>query len=270
MIAPSGKHRPDMTASGGPKPRRIGLALGGGAILGAVHIGILKAFDEKDLKIDCISGTSIGAFIAGLYAFGVSPSAIGKRVEEMGWLDISGFTIPKYGLLSNEKLGEMMKADLGDVAIENAAVPLALVATDIGRGEKVVAMRGSLAEYVMASTCIPGIFSPVLIEGRPLVDGGLLENVPVSPLKSMGAEITVGVDLNANRRYKDPDDIIDVLVNAIDITIDNATRLQVDGADIVICPDLNAYNRNDADAVKELIEVGYDTGVEAALQLTQR
>ncbi len=259
-----------MTASGGPKPRKIGLALGGGAVLGAAHIGILKAFEEKGIKIDCISGTSIGAFIAGLYAFGISPPEIEKRVADVSWLDISGFTIPKYGLLSNEKLGEMLKAELGDAAVENAAISLALVATDIGKGEKVVARRGNLAQYVMASTCIPGIFSPVTIDGRMLVDGGLLENVPVSPLKSMGADITVGVDLNANRSYKDPEDIIDVLVNAIDITIDNATRLQVDGADFLIAPDVNAYNRNDADAVSDLIEVGYNSGLDAVLRIKEQ
>lgn len=236
---------------------KIGLALGGGAVLGAAHVGVLKALEEYDIRLHCMAGTSIGAFIAGLYAFGVTSAEIATLVADLSWLDITGFKFSRHGFLSNKKLGGIIKECIGDVAIENAKIPLALVATDIGSGEKVIITEGDLSLGVMASSCLPGIFSPVEIADRLLVDGGLVENVPLSALKALGAETTIGVDLNANRRYQRPEDIIDVLSNAIDIAIDNATRVQAERSDILIAPDLNAFSRTDSQAVKDLIEVGY-------------
>jgi NTE family protein len=180
--------------------KNIGLALGGGAILGAAHIGVLSALEERKIKITSIAGTSIGAFIAALYAFGLTPEKIEAKVTDLNWLDAAGFSISKYGLLSNEKLGDIMKKTVGDAQLEDAEIPLAVVATDIAAGERFVFKEGNVAESVRASSCIPGIFVPVEVGTRLLVDGGLVENVPISPLKEMGAEPIMGVDLNAKRK----------------------------------------------------------------------
>jgi NTE family protein len=236
---------------------RIGLALGGGAILGAAHIGVLKAFDEEKIPISALSGTSIGAFVAALYAFGVSPGQLEKIALELDWLDISGFAFSRLGLLSNEKMGKKIDEVLGEVQFKDARIPLSIIATDIGRFEKVVLEMGDVARAVMASACIPGIFIPVEIDDHLLVDGGLMENVPISPLKRRGMDKIIGVDLNAGRKYKKPDDLIDVVLNAIDIAIDNATRMQTRIADLLIAPELSAYNRADADHVQDLIRGGY-------------
>ena len=236
---------------------RIGLALGGGAILGAAHIGVLKVFDEEKIPISAISGTSIGAFVAALYAFGVSPGQIEKIALELDWLDISGFAFSRLGLLSNEKMGKKIDEVLGEVQFKDARIPLSIIATDIGRFEKVVLEMGDVARAVMASACVPGIFIPVEIDDHLLVDGGLMENVPISPLKRRGMDKIIGVDLNAGRKYKKPDDLIDVVLNAIDIAIDNATRMQTRIADLLIAPELSAYNRADADHVQDLIRGGY-------------
>ena len=241
-----------------PQNEKIGLALGGGAVLGAAHIGVLKAIEAYDIRLHCISGTSIGAFIAGLYAFGITADEIEAMVGDLKWLDITGFVFSKHGFLSNEKLGDIIKDRVGDVPIESAKIPLALVTTAIGSGEKVILRKGDLTLGVMASACLPGVFSPVKIKDRFLVDGGLVENVPLSALKPLGATLRIGVDLNANRCYQEPEDIIDVLCNAIDIAIDNATRIQTDAADILIAPDVNAFSRTDPDAAKNLIAVGYE------------
>ena len=239
--------------------KKIGLALGGGAILGAAHIGVLRALEERKIQVGCIAGTSIGAFIAALYAFGVSPNDIREKVSDLNWLDAAGFSFSKYGLLSNEKLGNTLKKTLGDVNFEDAEIPLAVVTTDIGACRKVVLNEGSVAEAVMASSCIPGIFIPVEIGDKFLVDGGLVENVPISPLKKMGANIIIGVDINANRKYRKPEDLIDVLTNALDLAIDNATRIQTDEADILIAPELGAYNRTDVRKVHDLVKEGNNT-----------
>ena len=142
---------------------------------------------------------------------------------------------------------------------EDAETPVSVVATDIGACRKVVLNEGNVAEAVMASSCIPGIFIPVEIGGKLLVDGGLVENVPISPLKKMGANMIIGVDINANRKYRKPEDLIDVLANALDLAIDNATRIQTDEADILISPELSAYNRTDVKKVHDLVREGYNT-----------
>lgn len=237
---------------------KIGLALGGGAVLGAAHIGVLKALDESGIEICAISGTSIGALFAALYAFGKSPDEIEKFIEDLHWLDVSGLSLSKFGLLSNEKLGEAFEDAVGDVEFSDAKIPLAVIATDIGNGKKVTFRKGSVAPAIMASSCVPGIVTPVEIDDRLLVDGGLVENVPVSPLEDLGAKKIIGVDLNAKRTYQSPDDIIDLLANALDVAIDNATRIQTDEADLLITPELTAYSRTDRDRIPELIKEGYD------------
>ena len=249
--------------------KSIGLALGGGAVLGAAHIGVLAALEERKIKITSIAGTSIGAFIAALYAFGLTPEEIETKVTDLKWLDTAGFSISKYGLLSNKKLGDMLKKTVGDAQFKDVEIPLAVVATDIGTCEKVVLKEGNVAESVMASSCIPGIFIPVEIGSRLLVDGGLVENVPISPLKEMGAEMIMGVDINAKRKYQKPDDIIDVLANALDLAIDNATRIQTEGADVLITPKLSAYNRADVEMVHDLVKEGYDAVHEAIREIEQ-
>ncbi len=236
---------------------KIGLALGGGAILGAAHIGVLKAFQENNIVINAVSGTSIGAFVAALYAFDVSPDDIEKIALDLDWLDISGFAFSRLGLLSNEKMGQKIKDVLGDVQFEDARISLSVIATDVGGFQKIILDSGDVARAVMASACVPGIFTPVEIDDRLLVDGGLMENVPISPLLAQGMNTVIGVDLNAARKYKKPDDLIDVLINAIDIAIDNATRMQTQKADLLIVPRLSAYNRTDREHVRDLIREGY-------------
>ncbi|MDT8441425.1 MAG: patatin-like phospholipase family protein [Desulfuromonadales bacterium] len=237
----------------------IALALGGGAVLGAAHVGVLKALAEHDVPIRAISGTSIGGLIAALHAFGKRPEEIETLVAELDWLGVTRLTLSRFGILSNDELGKKIEESLGDVDIGEAQIPLYLVATNIASGEKVVLDQGSLPRAVMASSCIPGVFVPVEIDDRLLVDGGLVENVPVSPLRDNGARFVVGVDLNAHRHYQRPEDIVDLLANAIDIAIDNVTRTQVSDADLLIAPELASYSRRDTSRFAELVEEGYQT-----------
>ena len=237
--------------------RRTGLALGGGAVLGAAHVGVMRAFEELEIPLQCISGTSIGALVASLYAFGLNSGEIAKLEDRLSWLDFPRLSLSRLGLLTNDRIGHLLDKAIGKVNIEDAPLPLAIIATDVSTGERVVFREGPVALAVMASTCVPGVFKPIIHEGRYLIDGGLVENVPVSPLKSMGAGTIVGVDLNANRRYGPPEDLIDVLANAIDIAIDHSARVQAKGVDVTIAPDLNAFSRTDVDAVADLVQAGY-------------
>lgn len=239
------------------RTKKIGLALGGGAVLGAAHVGVLQALEEFDISVAAIAGTSIGAFVAALHAFGKSGQEIEQIALDLDWLDFSGISLSQYGLLSNKKLGTILHDVLGDVAFEDAQIPLAMVAADIGRGEKVVLQQGDVATAVMASTCIPGVFIPIEFDDRLLVDGGILENVPVSPLKSLGAECVIAVDLNAKHAFTTPKNLIEVLLNTFDMTLMNATKLQTKDADVLIGPNLSSFNLIDTDQIADLIAQGY-------------
>lgn len=239
------------------KNKKIGLALGGGAVLGAAHIGVLKAIDELNIPVNFISGTSIGAFISAFYAFGKSWEEIESFTNELNWFDLTSLSIPKLGLLSNKKLGDLIKDTIGDVNIEEAEIPLAMVATDIATGEKVVFTKGDVEKAVMASACIPGIFIPVEIDNRLLVDGGIVENVPITPLKKMGANFIISVDLNSEHPYKKPENIVEVMLRSFDFTLKVATKLQTEKVDIQIKPDLSQFNMVDINQSDELIQAGY-------------
>lgn len=238
--------------------KKIGLALGGGAVLGAAHIGVLKALEENEVKIEFVTGTSIGAFVAALYAFGKNWQEISEISNQLKWMDISSISLSRYSLLSNEKFGELLVEHIGDKKIEEAHIPLAMVATDAGNGEKVVLREGSVAEAVMASTCIPGLFKPVNIRGRMLLDGGIVENVPVKTLRDLGAEYVIGVDLNAEYNYNQPENILEVLLNSFHFIMQQAAKLQTDGADLLIKPNLSSFGRADTSKIPELMEKGYE------------
>ncbi len=244
---------------GGRRLRRpVGLALGGGATLGAAHVGILRALRDGDVPVDRLAGTSVGAIAAALYAFRTPIPAIEEIALEMSWLSISSFRPSRLGLLANQRLGELLEAAIGTPQIEDASIPLAVVATDIGRGERVVLDRGPVVTAVLASACVPGIFQPVERDGRLLVDGGLVENLPGSVARELGARTVVGADLNTRRSYREPDDLIDVILNATDIAINNATVLQAaDALDLHIAPALSEYGRLRSGRGNQLIDEGY-------------
>ncbi len=246
--------------------KTIGLALGGGVIRGAAHIGVLKALEDNGIKPGCIAGTSIGAMVAALYGFGKTPEEILELASGMRWHDVSRPVVSSTGLLSNQEMQKILDKNIGDVCIEDSNIPLAFMTTDIETGKAVILKSGKLASAVMASSSIPGFFTPVTIEGCMLVDGAVVESVPVSPLSAMGADIIVAVDLNGKRKYAKPDSIIDVMLNALDIAVDSRTQIQTAKADVLIPLDLSAYSRTDPKNVQALYEEGYK-GAEQALPL---
>ena len=240
------------------KKEKIGLALGGGAVLGAAHIGALQALHEHGLKISAISGTSIGAVIAALYAFGKTPDEIKEIALNTNWKNLSSLSLSRLGVLSNEKIGELITDNFGDVEFSDAKMPLNMVATDISTGEKVLLSSGSVKEAVMASCCLPGLFIPVEIDGRLLVDGGLVENVPVQALLEHDVSYSIAVDLNAKHSFKKPEGIVGVLLNTFDFMLKAATSKELEDADLVIRPDLSSFNAISTSQIEELIDMGHE------------
>lgn len=244
--------------------RPVGLALSGGATLGAAHAGALRALHEAEVPIDYLAGTSIGAVAAALYAFETPVDDIEEVALEMGWLSISSFSPSRMGLLANRKLGDILREHIGEPDFADASIPFAVVATDISRGSRVILSEGKVLPAVLASACVPGVFQPIEHEDRLLVDGGLMENLPISPLREFGARSIIGVDLNLRREYQRPDDLIDVVLNSIDIAVNNATRLRAgEGIDLLIAPSLSSYSRFRSQRGALLVEEGLHAAQEA-------
>lgn len=245
------------------KHKKVGLALGGGSAYGAVHIGVLKALEELNIHPKFIAGTSIGAFVAALYAFGTSIEKMEEIGRDLNWLDVTGLKLSKLGLLSNKRLGKKVQDQLGNVRLEKSKIPLTMIATDICTSNKVVLNEGPLHKAVMASTCLPGIFIPVEWNDQLLVDGMLCENVPISPLRKMGAEKIIAVDLTTNRKYKCPEDIIEVMSNTIDMALNHMIQKQLESEKTtLIQPELSAYNKADTGMADKLIREGYEAAME--------
>ncbi len=246
-----------------PVKQKLGLALSGGATRGLAHIGVLQALEEHGIRPDYLSGTSIGAFAGALYVFGVPLQEMRSVGQGMTPLRVSKLKLSRYGLFSNEELGNLIRSKIGSARIEKSPIPLAILATDIGTGEQVALREGEVATAVMASSAVAGIYQPVRIKNRLLMDGGIMEDVPVSPLRPMGATVIVAVNLSADRKYRLPEDIIDVLFNAFDIAIDENTKVQVKKADVLIEPCLSNFRRMDVSQIDELIAEGYRAALES-------
>lgn len=239
------------------KDTKVGLALGGGGVLGAAHIGVLKAVEELELPVHTIAGTSIGALMSALYAFGYNWQAIESITKDLNWLNASELSLSQFGILSNDKLGELITQNIGEATFEQADIPLAMIATDIYNGEKVILKKGSVSKAVMASTCVPGIFNPIELNDKLLVDGGIVENVPISPLQEMGAEYLIGVALGTGSTREKPENIIDVLLRSFYFSIEAATKLHTKKAHLLIQPDLASFNLISTSQTPELIDIGY-------------
>ena len=188
-----------------------GSHFGGGVTRGRVHIGTLQAQEENGIRPDYLYCTSIGAFAAAMYAFGVSLHEKPSTGQGMTPLRVSKQRLPRFALLSNEELGKLIEAYIGNARIEDAPIPLAIMATDITSGEKVMLRKGEITQAVMAISAVAGIYLPVCFDGRMLMDGGIIEDVPISPLRPMVASVVVAVNLSAERKYRVPEDIIDIL-----------------------------------------------------------
>ena len=176
------------------KPK-IGIALSSGVVRGISHIGILKVLEREKIQIDFVAGTSIGALIGALYCSGTTIEEMENLVNTAKWKELVDFTIPKTGLIEGKKIETFISKILKKKTFEELDIPLSIVATDLNSGEKVVFSEGDIVKAVKASISMPGVFEPVVEEDTLLVDGGLVDPIPVDIVKSMGADIVIAVDL---------------------------------------------------------------------------
>lgn len=250
---------------------RIALVLGGGAARGFAHVGVIRAIEQEKIPIDLIVGTSVGSLIGALYAHEMNSF-------ELEW---TAFTLERddlldYALLSatmgpirGERLEMFVNKKIPVTNIEALKIPFAAVATDLNRGTRVVLDRGPLARAIRASCAIPGVFQPVEHQGRMLVDGGAVDNLPVAVAREKGADIVIAVDISQNVTNYNITNLIDVTLQAVNIMFaENVINKRRD-ADVLISPAVGSVAMMDFTQKKRLMQAGMEAGQQAAPAIRQ-
>ena len=255
----------DLVAPVAPPKPKIGLALGGGFARGMAHIGVLKVFEEEKIPIDFVAGTSIGAAIGAAYCSGVSAKELQEIASILKFSDFARWTISRMGLCSNDRLGQLLKKLLKAYTFEELRIPLAVSATDFLTGESVVFTSGPLIDPVRASCAYPGVFLPVNVNGRLMVDGLLAHPVPTTPLKQMGADRVAAVYFNSHWvGSTGPKHFLDIIGQCFSIAQANMCSLWQVNADVVIEPDVAPFPYDAFGKASELIKAG-EAAARAAL-----
>ncbi|MCD4751337.1 MAG: patatin-like phospholipase family protein [Thermoanaerobaculales bacterium] len=272
-------------------PPRIGLVLSGGGARGNAHVGVLKVLEELRIPIDFIAGTSMGAIIGGLYSVGVSPTEMEEILAETDWRELlddrpprrhlpfrqkvddqtylvpfeagfngGSFQIPS-GLISGQKLGFALQLMVLQAAgiddFDRLPIPFRAVATDLENGEMVVLRGGDLGQAMRASMSLPGIFSPIEIDDRLLVDGGLARNLPVDVARDMGADVIIAVDVGQPLPDKDElASIGQVTRQVIGMQIVKNVEEQALHADVLIRPELDGFGSFQFEKSSEMVPFG--------------
>ncbi|MGE5704444.1 MAG: patatin-like phospholipase family protein [Clostridia bacterium] len=235
---------------------KIGLALGSGGARGFAHIGVLKVLEEYEIPVDYLAGSSMGSMVAAFYANGIKPHMMEKlalNLKRKHWLDV---IVPNLGFVAGQKIKELIRLLTHGKHIEQLDIPLAIVATDIERGERVVFKEGPVDQAVRASISIPGIFVPEKVNGRVLVDGGVIDRVPITVAKELGADIVIAVDVAQFDTQIQVNSIFEVIAQAIDVMEREILRHRIVSADLVIRPDVGHYSSIAYSGVQEIIAEG--------------
>ena len=235
----------------------IGVALGGGFARGMAHIGVLKVLEEEGIPVRVIAGTSVGALIGACYCSGLSIEELEKVAHSVRFTTFARWTVSRYGFASNDRMVQFLNRTLKVKTFEELRIPLGVTATDFKTGEGVVFHSGTIIDPIRASCAYPGMFLPVNIRGRWLVDGMLSHPVPTSPLHEMGADRVIAVHLRG-QWTKDgaPRHLFDVIGQSFAIAQDQMSHLWRGAADVVVEPDVAGFAYDDFKRAGELINAG--------------
>lgn len=177
--------------------KRVGLALGGGAVRGFAHVGVLRVLEREGIEVDCVAGTSIGSVVGLACAVGLTSQQIHELALRFRWRDIGRPVWPRQGFFTFARLEAFLIDVLGDLTFGDLEKPFAAVATDLATGEQVILRQGRVAPAVRASCSVPGLVVPVPLEGRILVDGGIVNSLPISVVRGLGADVVIAVGLHS-------------------------------------------------------------------------
>jgi NTE family protein len=239
----------------GVRPRRIAVALGSGGLHGLVYVGAIRAFQKLRFKPDIITGCSVGAIAAALWAAGDTADTIESVARDPTWQNINRWHMPRLGLADLKSLRELIDRLTGGARIESLEVPFAAVATNLATGRSEILQQGPLAAAVTASCSVPIRYEPVEFDGRSLVDGALTAPIPVDAARTLGADFVIAIDV-AYRPYEEPvTGITDVAFQMFHIMVNSLIAEQVRRADYAIRLDVHALSQG-SDHERALIRAG--------------
>lgn len=239
--------------------KSVGLALSGGAARCLAQIGVLEVLEEEGIKVDAIAGTSAGSIIGALFSSGVVDlQEIKKMATTMKWRDMVKANIPRRGLISSEKIYRFLRNVISDMVFEQAKISLAVVATNLRNGEKVVLTKGSIAKAVQASCSLPVIFTPTEVNGDLLVDGGATSQLPVLTVKEiLKVPFVIAVDVNCNAMETARlDNMFQIAIHFVALIARRNTLMEKPFADVVIEVDAKGISLIDLHKGRLLIDQG--------------
>lgn len=240
---------------------KLGIALGGGFARGIAHVGVLKVLEEENIPIDFVAGTSVGSIIGAAYCSGVSPKELEEIASLVRFKDFARWTLSRYGFCSNDRMDRFLTRVVRHVkTFEELKKPLAVAATDFTTGDPVVFRSGPLVDAIRASCAYPGMFLPVQLNGRLLVDGMLSNAVPTQPLREMGADRVVGAYLSAHWvQMSGPRHLFDVIGQCFSIAQAKMSEGWKRHADLVIEPNVDGFAYDCFERTPELIRAGEES-----------
>ena len=249
--------------------RTLGFALGAGGSRGVAHIGFLQAMDEAGIVPDYIVGCSMGSVVGAAYACGLSPAYAYEAVKQLRLRDLIAASSKKGGLFDTRKMKKVLHKHLGDVHFGQTKIPFHCVAVDLNSQKLIEFEKGPLVDGVVASSCIPGVFIPLNLDNMRLVDGCVLERVPASQVKKMGADVVVCVDVLGRLSTKEEcGSTIAVLLELFDVMDNARTALRQKenekNIDFWIEPDLGEMSQYSLKQIEMAYQKGYEIGKEYA------
>lgn len=238
---------------------KIGIALSGGGARGIAHLGVLKALEELKLKPNYISGTSAGSIVGALYSAGYSPDFILETILSHGIKNHIKFALNRFGLFSLEKLESLFLEYIPHNTFEALKLPLTVCAVDIVNGEIVYFDKGELIKPIMASCSIPGIFAPVKFNNLTLIDGGVLNNLPIEPLNAT-CDFIIGVNVTPIDKKYPISSAKDIIMKCLYLAISQQAESKSNKFDIVINPDhISKFDAMNLKKAKTLFDIGYES-----------
>jgi NTE family protein len=238
-----------------PAPIRLGLALGGGAVRGAAHIGVLDVLDRAGLKPAVLTGTSAGALVGALYAAGTAPAEISKLAHTLRWARLVRPARTRKALFDTARLGAFLDEVLGGRDFDALDLPFAAVACELTTGGRVVMRDGPVSSAVLASAAIPGVFPPVERGDDLLVDGSVVDIVPAGLARSLGADVVVGVDVSGPLPRRRPTTLLHVMVAVSALQPGSHDRPE-EKADLLLAPAVDEYAFWELSRIEEFEDAG--------------
>jgi len=235
----------------------IGLGLSGGGVRGISHLGVLKALNEAGIFPNQVSGSSAGAIVGAMYCQGYSPDEVLKIIIETNYFKLLRPAISWKGLFNLDSLAQLLKTYLPHNDFSALKTTLIVAATDIGKGEVVYFDSGKLIDPILASSCIPGMFEPILHDSRYLVDGGVLNNLPVEPLQGK-CDLIIGVNCNHLPELGKVRNVKNLIERAVMMNLNFNVYTRKGACDYFIeAPGLGKYGVFDLKKAPELFQAGY-------------